>query len=91
MNNSIILKGTKLVIPKCLQPQFLKLAHESYQGVANTKQLLREKVWWPGIDNDVETMIQNCHASHLLSIQSRPPPVNMSKLPDGPWENSNRS
>jgi hypothetical protein len=39
MNNSIILKGTKLVIPKCLQPQFLKLAHESYQGVANTKQL----------------------------------------------------
>jgi hypothetical protein len=45
MNNSIILKGTKLVIPKCLQPQFLKLAHESYQGVANTKQLLREKVW----------------------------------------------
>jgi hypothetical protein len=37
----------------------LKLGHESHQGVAETKQLLREKVWWPGIDNDVETMIQN--------------------------------
>jgi hypothetical protein len=65
-------------------------AHESHQGVAETKQLLREKVWWPGIDNDVETMIKNCHACQLLSNQSLPPPVNMSKLPDGPWKNSNR-
>jgi hypothetical protein len=54
--------------------------------VAETKQLLREKVWWPGIDNDVETMIQNCHTCQLLSNQFRPPPVNMSKLPDGPWK-----
>ena len=68
----------------------MKLAHESHQGVAETKQLLREKVWWPGIDNDVETMIKNCHACQLLSNQSLPPPVNMSKLPDGPWKNSNR-
>ena len=90
VKNSIILKGTKLVIPKCLQPRFLRLAHESHQGVAETKQLLREKVWWPGIDNDVETMIQNCHACQLLSNQSLLPPVNMSKLPDGPWKNSNR-
>ena len=43
VKNSIILKGTKLVIPKCLQPRILKLAHESHQGVVKTKQLLREK------------------------------------------------
>jgi hypothetical protein len=30
VKNSIILKETKLVIPKCLQPRFLKLAHESH-------------------------------------------------------------
>ena len=30
-------------------------------------------------------MIQNCHACQLLSNPFRPPPVNMSKLPDGPW------
>jgi hypothetical protein len=86
VKNSIILKGTKLVIPKCLQPRILKLAHESHQGVDKTKQFLREKVWWPGIDKDVETMIQNCHACQLLFNQSRPLPVNMSKLPDGPWK-----
>ena len=31
-------------------------------------------------------MIQNCHACQLLSNQSLTPPVNMSKLPDGPWK-----
>ena len=87
VKNSVITKGTKLVIPECLQPPILKLAHESHQGVAKAKQLLREKAWWPGIDNDVETMIQNCHTCQLLSNQFRPPSVNMSKLPDGPWKN----
>ena len=30
-------------------------------------------------------MIQNCYACQLLSNPFRPPPVNMSILPDGPW------
>lgn len=49
-------------------------------------KLLREKIWWYGIDIDVETFIQNCHACQLMCNQSCPPPVNMSKLPDGSWK-----
>ena len=43
-------RGTRLVIPIKLRKQVLDLAHEGHQGIVKTKQRLRTKVWWPGID-----------------------------------------
>lgn len=85
VKGSIILKGNKLVIPFTLQKRLLELAHESHSGVVKTKQLLREKVWWPRIDEHVADMIKACHACQMTSIPPREPPVSMTKLPDGPW------
>ena len=42
----ILLRGTRLIIPKSLQAQIIALAHEGHQGVIKTKQLVREKVWF---------------------------------------------
>ena len=86
VQNSVVLKGTKIVIPSELRNRVLRLSHETHQGVVKTKQLLREKVWWPSMDSDVESMIQNCHACQLLCNPPRPPTVEMTELPDGPWK-----
>ena len=43
----LILRGTKIVIPKKLRPSVLSLAHEGHLGIVGTKQKLRSKVWWP--------------------------------------------
>ena len=45
-----------------------------------TKQLLREKVWWPNIDKDVFDLIKTCHACQVTSIPPRKPPIVMTKL-----------
>ena len=60
--------------------------HESHQGIVKTKQLLRQKVWWPSIDIDVMSTIKTCHACQMTSVPPREPPVVMTKLPDGPWQ-----
>ena len=52
--DDIILRGSRLLMPTVLREQTLKLAHEGHQGIIKTKQLLREKVWWPGIDKAIE-------------------------------------
>ena len=41
----LVLRGTRLVIPRKLRKQVLKLAHEGHQGIVKTKQRLRTKVW----------------------------------------------
>ena len=47
---SILLFDTRIVIPQQFQQRVVNLAHEGHQGVVKTKQLLREKVWFPGLN-----------------------------------------
>ncbi|CAB4033208.1 Hypothetical predicted protein [Paramuricea clavata] len=48
----IIPRGTRIAVPRKLQERVVNLAHEGHQGVVKTKSLLREKVWFPGIDKN---------------------------------------
>ena len=61
-------------MPISLREQILKLVHEGHQVIVKTKQLLREKVWWPGIDQAIEQLIRTCIACQAQSPRSTPPP-----------------
>ena len=61
-SGNLILRGTRIVIPKSLQEHVVNLAHEGHQGQVKTKSLLREKVWFPNIDKSVETKVKSCGA-----------------------------
>lgn len=86
-NNNIILRGWRIVMPASLRPQALQLAHEGHQGLVKTKQLLREKVWFPRIDQEAETMIKHCLPCQAATPQNNQEPLKMSPLPAGPWQN----
>ena len=58
-DGEVLLHDSKLVIPKSLQEKVLNIAHEGHQGIVKTKQLLREKVYFPGIDK--QTKMQKLH------------------------------
>ena len=82
---SLLLRGSRIVIPTSLRPITLQLAHEGHQGIVRTKQLLREKVWWPGIDKDVEHLIRSCISCQAQASQTCPQPLKMTEMPSRPW------
>lgn len=84
-DSNIVLRGTRIVIPKCLQSRAVTLAHESHQGIVKTQQLLREKVWYPGIDKDVKTEIESCIPCQATGPSTKPEPLQMTDLPPAPW------
>ena len=46
-DNTLVLRGTQIVLPDALQNQAIRLARERHQGLVGTKkQLVREKVWF---------------------------------------------
>ena len=57
----VILRGNRIV-PQSLRKQILSLAHETHQGIVKTKQFLRTRFFWPGMDDATEKMIKNCQA-----------------------------
>ena len=50
VNNGFILRGHRFAIPSKLRKRTIDIAHHSHQGIVKTKQLIREKMWFPGID-----------------------------------------
>lgn len=86
-SKNILLKGTKIIIPKSLQNRTVELAHRGHLGIVKTKQLLREKVWFPNIDKTVEEAIQNCHPCQTTTKTKSRDPIQPTPLPQGPWQN----
>lgn len=83
---SILLRGTRIVIPKSLRSKILQLAHEGHPGESAMKRRLRAKVWWPLIDKEAENFVKNCRDCLLVSQVSRPAPMQRHAFPNGPWQ-----
>ena len=81
------MRDTHIVVPFSLQEKILRWAHEGHMGIVKTKQRLRTKVWWPGIDKQIEQVVRQCHACQLVSTQSeKSEPITSTEMPNGPWE-----
>ena len=85
-SGNLILRGTRIVIPKSLQDHVVNLAHEGHQGLVKTKSLLREKVWFPNIDKLVESKVKSCDACLVTTPECKREPLLMSPLPVAPWK-----
>ena len=82
----LVLRGTRLLIPEKLRDRLVDLAHEGHQGLTKTKQRLRSKVWWAGIDRQVEAKCKTCHGCQLVGLPTPPEPLKHSEFPSQPWQ-----
>ena len=83
--SGLLLMGTKLISPKKFQDRVVELGHQGHQGIVKTKRLIREKLWFPGIDPLVEKKVKRCLACQASTYppKSYMEPQNMSKLDHG--------
>ena len=81
----LILRGNRILMPTKLRQQILQLAHEGHLGIVRTKQALRSKVFWPGMDVEAENLCKTCHGCQITSRKSNPEPIRTTKLPLEPW------
>ena len=84
-DSNIILRGSHILMPSSLRQQAMSIAHEGHQGLVKTKQLLREKMWFPGINEAFKRLIENCVTCQANGPENRPDPLQMSPLPPKPW------
>ena len=86
-DSNILMRGHRICVPKSLQEGIVKQAHEGHQGITRTKQLLRAFAWFPKMDRMVEAAVQQCDPCQVSTrTKQQRAPLQMSKLPNGPWE-----
>ena len=82
----LVVRGARIVVPKSLRDKVVKLAHEGHQGITKTKEYLRTRVWFPGLDRMVEAHIQHCHPCQVVTVSQEREPLRMTPMPNETWK-----
>ncbi len=85
--DGILLRGSRIVVPESLQIKCVKLAHSGHQGMVKTKQLLRMKTWFSGIDKMAEGEVEHCLQCQANTPSNHREPLIMTPTPLNKWEN----
>ena len=80
------MRGTRIVIPRDLQRDILALAHEGHQGLTKTRQYLRSRIWFPGMDKKITEYIETCRPCQAANSLCNPQPLKPSQMADRPWQ-----
>ena len=85
IQDGLLLRGNRIVIPMALRAPVLNRLHEGHLGINKCRDRARESVWWPGLNTELEVKISMC-TKCIKSHSQKPEPLMMSKLPDLPWQ-----
>lgn len=82
----ILMRGHKVVIPTALRERMLRELHSTHLGIVKMKYNARGRMWWPGIDEDIEQWIGAC--DKCTSVRHAPPRATPAPWPSpaAPWE-----
>ncbi|KAI5725637.1 hypothetical protein M8J77_018002 [Diaphorina citri] len=67
IENDLLLRANRIIIPDDLKEQILKLLHDEHPGIVRMKALARSYVWFPGIDKEIENYVKSCSACQAQS------------------------
>ena len=84
--NNLVVPCNRLFIPVSLREKVLQIIHRSHLGIVKAKSLLCRKVYWYGIDKEIENFLSSCASCQKLLRSMKPTPVKMTELPSGPWK-----
>lgn len=88
LHEDCVLLGCRVVVPPALREAVLHALHKTHSGIVQTKSLARSYVWWPQLNDDIETMVQNCNK---CSENRHMPPKTSYEwvMPVKPWSRLN--
>ena len=65
IQNGILFKGMKMVIPQALRHEMIKRTHSSHLGIEASLRKARNVIYWPGLN--AEILILFGSAPHLMN------------------------
>ena len=85
--DGVIMRMDRIVPPQSLRQRIIQSAHkQGHLGVSKTKEMIRRKYWFPGMNTRITDMVQSCFDCQIVTDQHHTQPAKMTELPDRPWD-----
>ena len=71
IQDGLILKGDRIIVPSTMRKEILSLIHHGHQGIETIKNRARSAVYWPNINKQLEEVVmhaKNSRESNLLNL-----------------------
>ena len=65
IQEGIVFRGLRIVVPSSLQLQVLRLLHRDHPGITKMVRLARQYCWWPNIDSEINAFIRSCRTCQV--------------------------
>lgn len=86
MQDGLLMKQEKIVLPAVLRCRAIRVAHLGHPGMSTMKNFLRQGLWWPRMDREVEEFVRGCPECQLVTKSNNTLPIALTELPENPWD-----
>lgn len=86
IENGIILRGERIVIPKSMRYEMKQKVHAGHTGINSCLRRARTYIFWPGMSAEIRNFVETC--ATCASFQAKQPmqPLVLHKIPDRSWQ-----
>ena len=85
VQSGCVLWGNRIIVPPARQSRILDVLHDGHPRIYHMKELARSFVWWPGLDDDIQTKVQSCTQCQINQKSPAPQPSYPWEWPEHPW------
>ncbi|UYV62250.1 K02A2.6-like [Cordylochernes scorpioides] len=86
VQDGIILKNDRIVIPNKLRAEMIMKTHQGHIGINSSMRRARDNIFWPGMNAKIGQEIENCSICLSNSQNQVREPMKSHKIPNYPWE-----
>ena len=85
VQESLIFKGERVLVPKLLRNDMIKRVHSTHLGVEGCLRRARECFYWPGMNAEIKNSISCCDVCRSCDTKQAKETLYPHEVPDRPW------
>lgn len=85
-HDGLLFMSERLVVPLSMRSKMLTSIHEGHQGIEKCKTKARTVLYWPGMDQQIEEIVQKCSTCEKFQNSNQKEPLLPETIPDRPWQ-----
>ena len=86
VHKGMILKGSRIVIPRAMRKEILRKIHVGHLGREKCKHRARQVVFWPQMNQDIDNIVSSCEVCRKYQHKQLKEPLKPYPVATRPWQ-----